>query len=291
MVKYVKEQLEQKKKLVWGTDQPPPYAAQMPPVEELEQAASFGQQEKGELPDELEDLPEAYWRGLSLPQGEARKRLSGLHEQIVKILTDAEKEEGKQCGEMGDGAKAREEEAFDLFDSREYSLNPPIVASKVSTPRRNEEEEEERYDHGGAKPKPPHVTIRKKGVQSSPQARRGDHSSSERECGSVDAVITFNTSGESGHPTGAADASSYPLLAKGAQLQYVPWPTMDLEGLVQRLHCLQDGAGKWIAAFEEETIATILAMGDIKALLGKILGKQEMEEALRAAQLEEFAGT
>ncbi|XP_055361498.1 dynein axonemal light chain 1 isoform X4 [Betta splendens] len=45
---------------------------------------------------------------------------------------------------------------------------------------------------------------------------------------------------------------------------------------------------EWIAAFEEET--TILAVGDLKALLGKVLGKQEMEGTLRSAQMNAYAG-
>ncbi|XP_055361496.1 dynein axonemal light chain 1 isoform X2 [Betta splendens] len=43
-----------------------------------------------------------------------------------------------------------------------------------------------------------------------------------------------------------------------------------------------------VAAFEEET--TILAVGDLKALLGKVLGKQEMEGTLRSAQMNAYAG-
>ncbi len=35
---------------------------------------------------------------------------------------------------------------------------------------------------------------------------------------------------------------------------------------------IHEGAGKWIKVFEEETMGKLLAVGDIKALLAKIMG-------------------
>lgn len=84
------------------------------------------------------------------------------------------------------------------------------------------------------------------------------------------------------------EESMFPLLAKG---QHLEWGTLDLEGLIQRLPCLHEGAGKWIAVFEEETISIILGMGGMKAIWGKILGQQEMEEILQAAGLNQYVGT
>ncbi|KAI2645824.1 Soluble guanylate cyclase gcy-37 [Labeo rohita] len=46
----------------------------------------------------------------------------------------------------------------------------------------------------------------------------------------------------------------------------------DLEGLVTRLPDVHEEAGKWIRVFEEETMGKLLAVGDIKALLAKIIG-------------------
>ncbi len=80
-------------------------------------------------------------------------------------------------------------------------------------------------------------------------------------------------------------AAQLPILIKGAQGQYVPWASQDLEGLVTRLPDIHEGAGKWIKVFEEETMGKLLAVGDIKALLAKIMGGAKMEEILLASNL------
>ncbi len=49
-------------------------------------------------------------------------------------------------------------------------------------------------------------------------------------------------------------AAQLPILIKGAQGQYVPWGSQDLEGLVTRLPDIHKGAGKWIKVFEEENM-------------------------------------
>ncbi len=85
------------------------------------------------------------------------------------------------------------------------------------------------------------------------------------------------------------EAKQLPVLIKGTQGQYVPWATQDLEGLIARLPDVHEGAGKWIKTFEEETMGKLLAVGDIKALLARILGGTKMEEILQASDLERAA--
>ncbi len=80
-------------------------------------------------------------------------------------------------------------------------------------------------------------------------------------------------------------AAQLPILIKGAQGQYVPWASQNLEGLVTRLPDIHEGAGKWIKVFEEETMGKLLAVGDIKALLAKTMGGAKMEEILQASNL------
>ena len=43
---------------------------------------------------------------------------------------------------------------------------------------------------------------------------------------------------------------------------------------------INDGAGKWIRTFEEYTAGRLLAIGDIKALLARVLGISKMESML-----------
>ncbi|KAL7381532.1 hypothetical protein ABVT39_007391 [Epinephelus coioides] len=56
--------------------------------------------------------------------------------------------------------------------------------------------------------------------------------------------------------------------------QYEPWPFIDMIGLAERLPALTDGADKWIMALEETTAGIQLALGDVKALLIYVAGKQ-----------------
>lgn len=81
-----------------------------------------------------------------------------------------------------------------------------------------------------------------------------------------------------------------PLLIKGNQGQYVPWGSQDLEGLVTRLLNLHDGAGKWIRIFEEQTMGKLLAVGDMKALLGRVVGVAKMEDVLQDSDLADATG-
>lgn len=77
-----------------------------------------------------------------------------------------------------------------------------------------------------------------------------------------------------------------PILIKGAQAQYVPWPTLDLEGLIARLPNIHEGAAKWIRVFEEESVGKLISLGDIKSLLAKTVGGAKMDEILHASNLD-----
>ncbi len=55
-----------------------------------------------------------------------------------------------------------------------------------------------------------------------------------------------------------------PLLVEGTQLKYVPWGGSDVETLKAKLPSLRDGANRWIATFEDETVGDMIAVGDIK---------------------------
>ncbi|XP_029027884.1 uncharacterized protein LOC114868451 isoform X1 [Betta splendens] len=295
---YVKKQIERRKEERKKGEslkaEPPSYAAQMPvreirllgdyslrsgksgksiyPIDELKKV-----RERGRELDDIEDLPATYAKAVQLA-GKDTRRISGLHDKIMHDIKQSEcAEDGSEGEEQGEeeGATGESERVRRSLAEVQYSKLPD--PSMVSTPR---------YLQAGAKPK--QARIKEKMPRSESFA---PGSEVVEEHGQMEGVITLSSKG---HPVSAEvveEASEYPLLAKGANLQYVPWPTMDLEGLVQRLPCLHDGAGKWVAAFEEETIATILAVGDLKALLGKVLGKQEMEETLRSAQMNAYAGT
>ena len=45
-------------------------------------------------------------------------------------------------------------------------------------------------------------------------------------------------------------SGAFPILIKGDQVQYVPWGSLDLEGLIHKLPNINDGAAKWIRTFE-----------------------------------------
>ncbi len=85
-------------------------------------------------------------------------------------------------------------------------------------------------------------------------------------------------------------AKMMPLLVEGTQLKYVPWGGRDVETLKSKLPSLRDGANKWIASFEDETVGDMIAVGDIKVLLSKVLTKQEMEDILEDAGMKDAVG-
>lgn len=73
----------------------------------------------------------------------------------------------------------------------------------------------------------------------------------------------------------------FPILVRGEQAHYVPWGSQDLEGLISRLPNINSGASKWIRMFEEYTVGKLLAVGDLKALLARVLGISKMEGVLQ----------
>ncbi len=81
-----------------------------------------------------------------------------------------------------------------------------------------------------------------------------------------------------------------PQLVEGTHLKYVPWGGRDVETLKSKLPSLRDGANICIAAFEDETVGDMIAIGDIKVLLSKVLTRQEMEDILEDAGMKEAVG-
>ncbi len=59
-------------------------------------------------------------------------------------------------------------------------------------------------------------------------------------------------------------AKMMPLLVEGTQLKYVSWGGRAVETLKSKLPSLRDGANRWIASFEDETVGDMIAVGDIK---------------------------
>lgn len=82
-----------------------------------------------------------------------------------------------------------------------------------------------------------------------------------------------------------------PLLVKGADMYHIPWTAMDMEGLMGRMPSILKGACKWIGAFEGKTIGHLLVVGDMKALLGRMLGLGTTEEVLRDTSMHIAVGT
>ncbi len=85
-------------------------------------------------------------------------------------------------------------------------------------------------------------------------------------------------------------AKMMPLLVKGTQMKYVPWGGRDVETFKSKLPSLRDGANRWIAAFEDETVGDMIAVGDIKVLLSKVLTRQEMEDILEDTGMKDAVG-
>ena len=70
-----------------------------------------------------------------------------------------------------------------------------------------------------------------------------------------------------------------PLLTDGAGREaYTPWGHRDMTTLANHLPPLTAGASAWIRKFETETIGDVLALGDIRAIIGRTQGiKQSVE--------------
>ncbi|KAL7380765.1 hypothetical protein ABVT39_023650 [Epinephelus coioides] len=83
-----------------------------------------------------------------------------------------------------------------------------------------------------------------------------------------------------------------PIITKtSGRKQYEPWPFMDMIGLAERLPVLTDGADKWIMTLEETTAGIQLAVGDIKAILTYVAGKQTTNEIFTETHLSTAIGT
>ncbi|KAJ8333499.1 hypothetical protein SKAU_G00415070 [Synaphobranchus kaupii] len=74
-----------------------------------------------------------------------------------------------------------------------------------------------------------------------------------------------------------------PLLNKGGRPQYIPWGSQDLQNLITTLPDIQEGAAIWIRKLEEEMTGKTLALGDVKALLTKVVGKEKMLDIIENA--------
>lgn len=81
------------------------------------------------------------------------------------------------------------------------------------------------------------------------------------------------------------DGAMCPILVKGTNINYVPWQMLDLNGLLARLPNIHEGATRWIRAFEEQTTGLMLAMGDIKAILARVMGTTAMNNMLNEGDL------
>ncbi len=62
------------------------------------------------------------------------------------------------------------------------------------------------------------------------------------------------------------EAKMMPLLVEGTQLKYVPWGGRDVETSKSKVLSLRDGANRWIAAVEDETVGDMTAVGNINPL-------------------------
>ncbi len=85
-------------------------------------------------------------------------------------------------------------------------------------------------------------------------------------------------------------AKIMPLLVEGTQLKYVPWGGRDVQTLKSKLLCLRYEANRWIDTFEDETVGDMIAVGDIKVLLSKVLTRLEMEDILEDSGMKDAVG-
>ncbi len=70
----------------------------------------------------------------------------------------------------------------------------------------------------------------------------------------------------------------------------MPWGGRDVETLKLKLPSLRDGANRWKATFKDETVGDMIAVGDIKVFLTKVLTRQEMEDILEDAGMKDAVG-
>ena len=73
-----------------------------------------------------------------------------------------------------------------------------------------------------------------------------------------------------------------PLLTDGAGREaYTPWGHRDMTTLANHLPPLTAGASAWIRKFETQTIGDVLALGDIRAIIGRTQGIRQFVELER----------
>lgn len=60
--------------------------------------------------------------------------------------------------------------------------------------------------------------------------------------------------------------------------------------MVAHIPDLHDGAGKCIRTFEKQTMGKLLAVGDLKALLVRVVGVAKMEDVLQDSDLADATG-
>ena len=76
-----------------------------------------------------------------------------------------------------------------------------------------------------------------------------------------------------------------PLLTDGAGREaYTPWGHRDMTTLANHLPPLTAGASAWIRKFETETIGDVLALGDIRAIIGRTQGIRQSVELERLTE-------
>ncbi|XP_041838444.1 uncharacterized protein LOC121638069 isoform X2 [Melanotaenia boesemani] len=82
-----------------------------------------------------------------------------------------------------------------------------------------------------------------------------------------------------------------PLIAKGRQIYYQPFPNVDIDILISKLPRLEAGANKWILILANLCEGKILSLGDIKAILARTVGVLEMYNIFESAELANVART
>ncbi|KAK0139104.1 hypothetical protein N1851_024331 [Merluccius polli] len=76
-----------------------------------------------------------------------------------------------------------------------------------------------------------------------------------------------------------------PLLTDGAGREaYTPWGHRDMATLADRLPTLTAGALAWIRKFKAETAGDVLALGDIRAIIGRSHGTRQIIELERLTE-------
>ncbi|KAL7401359.1 hypothetical protein ABVT39_026909 [Epinephelus coioides] len=154
-----------------------------------------------------------------------------------------------------------------------------------------------------------HVTLRLQGTMETDKGRAEERQDTDSECAPYDSATLSRSLSPEGmklrngrvirvlktaeeEDEDSEGSPMCPLVTKtNGRQQYEPWPFMDMIGLAERLPVLTDGADKWILALEETTAGIRLALGDIKAILMYVAGKQTTQEILTDAGLTAAFGT